>query len=775
MKIRPSLFIALFLAAMQTAIAQTSPHGTLRWSCETCHSTDSWKMRSDASFDHAATGFALEGQHKTVQCASCHKDLKFAGAKSSCTTCHLDVHKSELGANCTRCHAQQSWKINDMIQRHQLTRFPLLGRHATLSCQDCHAGATSRRFVGTPIACIGCHRSDFEKTAKPSHASAGFSKDCVQCHKANAFEWGSNFDHMLTKFPLTGAHVSTSCTMCHKSSTFKGTPLECFTCHQSVYQATVNPNHAAAKFPTACVTCHTTMAWRPSTFSHDNTKFPLTGAHRAVACKDCHTNNQYTGMQTNCIDCHRTDFANTTNPSHQAGGFSQNCTQCHTTTTWKPASFDHNATKFALTGKHSTTTCQSCHTNGNYQLTFTDCYQCHQADFQRPTNPNHITANFSHQCQTCHTTTVWKPASFDHSTTKFALTGKHTTVSCQSCHTNGNYQLTYTNCYQCHQTDFTNTTNPSHQAGGFSQNCTQCHTTTAWKPASFDHSTTKFALTGKHTTVSCQSCHVNSNYQLTYTNCYQCHQTDFTNATNPSHQAGGFSQNCTQCHTTTAWKPASFDHSTTKFALTGKHTTVSCQSCHTNGNYQLTYTNCYQCHQTDFTNTTNPSHQAGGFSQNCTQCHTTTAWKPASFDHNTTKFALTGKHTTTTCQSCHVNSNYQLTYNDCYQCHQTDYQRPTNPNHVVPNFSHQCQICHTTTAWTPSTFDHDTQYFRIYSGEHRGKWSQCSQCHANPSSYADFTCISCHEHSQSNTDGKHRGVNGYVYTPTSCYNCHKRV
>jgi hypothetical protein len=35
-----------------------------------------------------------------------------------------------------------------------------------------------------------------------------------------------------------------------------------------------------------------------------------------------------------------------------------------------------------------------------------------------------------------------------------------------------------------------------------------------------------------------------------------------------------------------------------------------------------------------------------------------------------------------------------------------------------------------------------------------------------------FTCISCHDHSQGNTDPRHTGVSGYVYSATSCYSCH---
>ena len=56
-------------------------------------------------------------------------------------------------------------------------------------------------------------------------------------------------------------------------------------CHMATYQATKNPNHVAAGFPTTCETCHTTAQWPGAKFDHNTaTKFPLTGKHTAVQC-----------------------------------------------------------------------------------------------------------------------------------------------------------------------------------------------------------------------------------------------------------------------------------------------------------------------------------------------------------------------------------------------------------------------------------------------------------------------------------------------------------
>ena len=60
------------------------------------------------------------------------------------------------------------------------------------------------------------------------------------------------------------------------------------------FTGTTNPESRAAGFPTDCTLCHTTTNWTASTFNHNTTSFPLTGAHTTVACASCHVNNNYT-------------------------------------------------------------------------------------------------------------------------------------------------------------------------------------------------------------------------------------------------------------------------------------------------------------------------------------------------------------------------------------------------------------------------------------------------------------------------------------------------
>jgi hypothetical protein len=166
-----------------------------------------------------------------------------------------------------------------------------------------------------------------------------------------------------------------------------------------------------------------------------------------------------------------------------------------------------------------------------------------------------------------------------------------------------------------------------------------------------------------------------------------------------------------------------------------------------------------------------PDHVAGDYSHDCTVCHSTTGWSPASVNHNLTGFPLSGAHVTVSCISCH-SAGYTGTPTDCMACHESDYLSATDPNHLGAGFPTTCQTCHTTTAWSPANWDHDNQYFPIYSGEHREKWDACADCHVTPTNYASFECILCHEHNKTSMDDKHKGENGYVYASTFCLQCH---
>jgi len=225
---------------------------------------------------------------------------------------------------------------------------------------------------------------------------------------------------------------------------------------------------------------------------------------------------------------------------------------CHTETAWQPATFDHNQTNFPLTGQHAVIECADCHTDNQFTALTTDCYACHQTDFEGVTDPNHVANNFDHNCMTCHTTEGWSPASFDHNNTEFPLTGAHVPLECIACHSQG-YVNTPTDCYACHQTDYQNTTDPNHQAAGFPTDCMQCHNTSNWDNANWDHDGQYFPIySGKHKDEwdACMDCHVNSSNFMVF-ECIFCHEHNQSDTDKDHSEVAGYvyeSNACYTCH-----------------------------------------------------------------------------------------------------------------------------------------------------------------------------------------------------------------------------------
>ncbi|MFZ4619398.1 MAG: hypothetical protein ACOYNS_02490 [Bacteroidota bacterium] len=812
-------FIVLIACSMQFLLGQSSPHGPLKQACTDCHTTSSWKdLAVPMKFNHAVTGFILQGAHSNTQCIQCHTTKRFAGTSSDCFSCHKKDFSKAMSPNhqvglisheCLSCHTINSWRPS--IFDHAKTNFQLVGAHSSVECSSCHTG---NKYKGLPSDCFSCHQKDYAAAKTPNHSAGQFSRTCLTCHTINTWK-PSTFDHNKTNFALVGSHQSVECSSCHKTGRFKGLAQDCYSCHQKDYAASVNPNHAATQMDHSCLNCHTLNSWSPSTFDHAKTDFKLTGAHTASACSKCHSTGTFKGTAKECYPCHLKDITKLVTPDHIKGQFSQDCLTCHTNMLWKPSTFDHAKTNYALTGAHIKTECKKCHVNELYKNLPATCYSCHQKDFTEVLTPNHQTGQFNHDCTTCHSTTIWKPSTFDHNKTAFALKGAHVSVDCASCHKNGQFKGTTADCYSCHLLDYNRVLIPNHLAGAFSHDCLTCHTINAWKPSTFNHSTTAFPLVGAHVTVSCASCHTNGQFKGTATDCFSCHQSNFNSTTAPNHVTSLFSHDCLTCHTNTAWKPASFNHSATAFPLLGAHAAVTCASCHSSGQYKGLATDCYSCHQKNFTAVVNPNHVSGQFSHDCITCHSNTVWKPSTFNHSSTAFPLVGAHTSVTCASCHTNGQFKGLPSDCFSCHQTKFNATTDPNHVTAQFSHDCLTCHTTTAWKPSTFNHSTTSFPLLgahaavtcgdchkNGQFKGTTTVCYNCHTSDftgvtdpnhvTNAFDHACLTCHtmtgwkpatfNHSKTRfpLTGKHASTTcischaggKYAGTTMDCYTCH---
>ncbi|MEI7525695.1 MAG: hypothetical protein WCJ95_15245, partial [Mariniphaga sp.] len=756
--------------------ATTTPSHTLAkypTDCSICHTVTVW---TTSTFDHNTTGFPLTGTHTTVLCATCHTNGFTGGTPTTCSSCHLTNFNASTNPNhtlakfstdCKTCHTTTAWAPSS-FNHNTATTFPLANSHIGVSCISCHAAG----YAGIPTTCVSCHLDKYNATTTPSHTLAKYPTDCSICHTVTVWTT-STFDHNTTAFPLTGTHTTVLCATCHTNGFSGGTPTTCSSCHLTNFNASTNPNHTLAKFSTDCKTCHTTTAWAPSSFNHNTaTTFSLTGSHIGLTCISCHTAG-YAGISTDCVSCHLSDFNSTNNPGHVAAKFPTDCTLCHSTTSWTTSTFNHNTTtSFPLTGAHIGVDCASCHTAGYVGISI-ECTSCHLANYNATTIPNHTSAQFSTDCKTCHTTLAWVPSTYNHNVaTTFPLTGAHIGVSCVSCHSKG-YAGISTDCVSCHLTNFNATTTPAHATAKYPTDCTLCHTTSAWVPSSFNHNTTTvFPLTGAHTTVDCVICHTNGFTGGTPTDCASCHIASYNASVNPNHIAAKFPTDCKICHSTTAWIPNSFNHNTaTTFPLTGSHIGVACINCHSTGYIGIS-TACVSCHQNDYNATTSPAHLVAKFPTDCKICHTTTLWVPSTFNHTTgTTFPLTGSHIGVSCISCHT-AGYAGISTLCVSCHLNEFNTTNNPAHAVAKFPTNCEFCHTVTVWTTTTYNHDAQYFPIYSGNHQGAWTLCTQCHTTATNFGIFNCLVCHP--QTTMASAHKALKTYLYNSTNCYACHPK-
>jgi hypothetical protein len=320
----------------------------------------------------------------------------------------------------------------------------------------------------------------------------------------------------------------------------------------------------------------------------------------------------------------------------------------------------------------------------------------------------------------------------------------------------------------------------------FKMNCAACHTSDSWdisldkwnfdQPSrsmtaadsiSFNHNDTDFPLEGGHASTDCRLCHEALVFQETSTDCISCH-TDLHNMTVGS--------DCARCHTVDNWLVDDITgiHQDNGFPLLGIHAQISCNDCHTSDS-DLQFTRigneCINCHMADYLATTAPNHIESGYSTDCIVCHDINAfdWSSENILHDF--FPLVKGHDID-CVDCHTSGVFAALPTDCITCHEQDFDMALNPDHKTLNFGTDCAECHGLDLdWTPANFRrHDDEYFPIYSGEHAGEWSDCIECHPNPSNYAEFTCTTCH--GKSDTDGEHGGVGGYVYESNACLACH---
>ena len=450
---------------------------TLSNDCIQCHDFEAFSPATN--FNHDEAQFPLKGKHVDVECIECHIETtrngkefqEFTGlAFEDCVACHEDPHQDKLPGDCKSCHKETDFNLffGQNTFNHNTTRFTLKGKHKDVDCFSCHKETDNPLLIFQDNLrvdennCVKCHDDAHE---------GKFGLDCAKCHRETSFLSIKNiksFDHSVTDYPLEGKHLDVDCKKCHTGRYTQTIDFSaCNKCHDDYHEGEFAENNISPD----CIECHSlNEGFDYSLYTveqHQETQFPLEGAHVATPCFACHVSEDderwtFRELGSTCVDCHNDIHESSISEIFYPN---QDCTACHVNDMWSSInSFDHSKTEWPLEGKHQQIACRECHFSENennkqeiiqkFTDLDTDCISCHENVHEDIFAINGVT-----DCLRCHVTTSWIPENFDHDTTNFPLEGKHTDVECRACHTstivNGKEEIIYKinkfECIDCHQ------------------------------------------------------------------------------------------------------------------------------------------------------------------------------------------------------------------------------------------------------------------------------------------------------------------------------------
>ena len=441
-------------------------HGELP-ECQECHG-QSRPFNEAPNFDHRK--FPLVDGHSVSDCRKCHESTAYSQAPTDCRSCHADDYETTvdpphaavgIGLDCATCHGITQWSKAQFTHADQ---FPLIGSHGGLRCLQCHENTPGALAAIADASCAACHESPHGMqfaTAIPAVLNvAMFEESCTACHDATHTSFRrpdagmTSLQHDATGFTLVKPHDTQDCAECHKqlelpdewAMHFPGRASDdCEVCHGDPHLSQFDTGLTQG----VCLKCHLPTAFRPTKYDiemHTHSSFPITGAHKAVACVSCHETNKdhmhFVPTPQACAECHedvhkgRFDTAQyLAIPTEKTG-----CARCHVTTSFQSVSWtsgEHQLwTGYILNGSHASASCAACHSGdgleGNDAFVVPDqsCASCHQDIHAGQFEIRGLT-----DCARCHKESSFLDTIFDHNRdAKFALDEHHATLSCSSCH-----------------------------------------------------------------------------------------------------------------------------------------------------------------------------------------------------------------------------------------------------------------------------------------------------------------------------------------------------
>ena len=796
----------------QNAHVKPANHIETTAQCDSCHtSTSTW---ATAAFDHALVTPPVTGI-----CSSCHgsaalgKPSSHVPTTQQCDVCHTNfvafrpatMNHAGTAGQCVSCHGGGFVAANALAK-------PASHIPTTSQCDACHVNGfaawapAAMNHSGTAGRCITCHSGGFlaqnAQTKPATHIPT--TAQCDSCHQSTT-SWATRiFNHELASPPVAGR-----CSSCHNGTSALGKPnthvptaAQCDSCHTNF--TAFNPafmNHAGTA--AQCNSCHNGAFVFANALARPPSHIPASGQ-----CDNCHVSGfvnfspatmNHAGLAGLCASCHNGTYLAQnaqTKPATHIPTTAQ-CDACHrSTTSWATATFDHAAATPPVAGRcascHNSTTalgkptnhvptaaqCDSCHLNFvafapatmNHANTANQCDSCHNGAFLYANafakTPNHVPTTA--QCDACHRSTVsWTGAGFTHPATAAG--------TCSNCHNgvaapgkSAAHIPTTLQCDSCHH-NFTAFTPAAMNHAGLAGQCASCHNGAFVAVNALPKPATHIP-----TTSQCDLCHINGfvtfapsamNHASTAGpasagNCATCHSGAFVaqNAqVKPATHIVTTAQ-CDTCHrSTTSWATATFNHATAVPAVAGR-----CASCHNST-----------------TALGKPSTHVPTTAQ-CDTCHLGfVAFAPSTMNHAGT----TGPLAAGNCASCH-NGSF-LSQN----------ARAKPATHIVTTA--QCDSCHSTTAWLPTSFSHagvvagscatchNGTAARGKAATHLPTTAACDVCHLNFVAFAPTrmnhagtagplaagNCATCHSGAFVSINAQIKPAT-HIATTAQCDTCH---
>jgi hypothetical protein len=233
--------------------------GLFSQDCAACHTAAGWSALVSLDgrvFDHFDdAGFSLsrhlsDYSSDSVHCSGCHTSgdgFTVSFELAFCAECHaqedpafMEEHQRQFGQDCLACHDG----IDRMSDFDHDRFFILDGKHAEVSCENCHLDQV---FSDTPSLCMDCHE-------EPEIHRGYFGLQCENCHETSAWSPAKMSDH---DFPLDhGESGLVACEVCHNT---RYTEYTCYGCHEhqpgEILEEHLDEGISQAEL-VDCIACH---------------------------------------------------------------------------------------------------------------------------------------------------------------------------------------------------------------------------------------------------------------------------------------------------------------------------------------------------------------------------------------------------------------------------------------------------------------------------------------------------------------------------------------